>query len=241
MTTLGHSPIVTAHSPTRGAEAGPGVDGKFLAIGSQRFLLKGVAYGTFAPNGGVDQFPPPDQMRRDFAAMAIAGMNTVRTYTEPSTTLLDLAAEHGLRVMAGVAWPQHLPFLDTPRVGRQIRRDVASATARLAAHPSTLMVAVGNEIPASIVRWHGPGRIGRFLREMYRDAKSAAPASLLTYVNYPPTEYLDLSCFDICAFNVYLHGEQDLSAYLARLQHVAGDKPLLLAECGSDSIREGNE
>ena len=35
-------------------------------------------------------------MRRDFAAMASAGMNTVRTYTEPSTTLLDLAAEHGL-------------------------------------------------------------------------------------------------------------------------------------------------
>ena len=241
MTTLGHSPIVTAPSPTRGAEAGPCVDGKFLAIGSQRFLLKGVAYGTFAPNGDGDQFPPPGQMRRDFAAMAIAGMNTVRTYTEPSTTLLDLAAEHGLRVMAGVAWPQHLPFLDTPRVGRQIRRDVASATARLAAHPATLMVAVGNEIPASIVRWHGPGRIGRFLREMYRDAKSAAPASLLTYVNYPPTEYLDLSCFDICAFNVYLHGERDLRAYLARLQHVAGDKPLLLAECGSDSIREGNE
>ena len=54
------------------------------------------------------------------------------------------------------------------------------------------------------------------------DVKSAAPQSLLTYVNFPPTEYLDLDVFDVCAFNVYLHREPDLRAYLARLQHLAG-------------------
>src|SRR5206468_5222868 len=47
------------------------------------------------------------------------------------------------------------------------------------------------------------------------------------------------SSFDICAFNVYLHREHELRAYLARLQHIAGHKPLLLAEAGADSIREG--
>ena len=52
--------------------------------------------------------------------------------------------------------------------------------------------------------------------------RSASPHSLLTYVNYPPTEYLELDCFDVCAFNVYLHREADLRAYLARLQHIAG-------------------
>src|SRR5262249_16395990 len=40
-------------------------------------------------------------------------------------------------------------------------------------------------------------------------------------------------------FNVYLHREPELRAYLTRLQHVAGHKPLLLAEAGADSIREG--
>src|SRR5262249_31227230 len=45
--------------------------------------------------------------------------------------------------------------------------------------------------------------------------------------------------FDICAFNVYLHREPELRAYIARLQHIAGHKPLLLAEAGADSIREG--
>src|SRR5262249_34162228 len=81
----------------------------------------------------------------------------------------------------------------------------------------------------------------RFLRELYQDAKSAASAALLTYVNFPPTEFLDLDCFDLCAFNVYLHREQELRAYLARLQHIAGPRPLLLAEAGADSMREAPE
>src|SRR5581483_8006274 len=49
----------------------------------------------------------------------------------------------------------------------------------------------------------------------------------------------ELSFFDLYAVNVYLHREAQLRAYLARLQHIAGHKPLLLAEAGADSIREG--
>src|SRR5258707_1519035 len=66
-----------------------------------------------------------------------------------------------------------------------------------------------------------------------------SPESMFTYVISRPTEFLDLSFFDVCAFNVYLHLEPELRAYLARLQHIAGNKPLLLAEAGADSIREG--
>ena len=106
-------------------------------------------------------------------------------------------------------------------------------------HPAVLMFALGNEIPPGVVRWHGRVRVERFLRGLYQDAKAASPESLFTYVNFPPTEFLDLSFFDVCAFNVYLHREPELRAYLARLQHVAGHKPLLLAEAGADSIREG--
>ena len=107
--------------------------------------------------------------------------------------------------------------------------------------PAVLLAVVGNEIPPGVVRWHGADRVGRFLREVYHDAKDATPEMLLTYVNYPPTEYLDLSCFDLCAFNVYLHREQDLRTYLAHLHVVAGNRPLLLTEIGADSISEGEE
>jgi O-antigen biosynthesis protein len=214
-------------------------DGKFLRTATDRFWVKGVTYGTFAPDLDGYQFPAREIVARDFSSMARAGFNTVRTYTTPPPGLLDEAAAHGLRVMLGLWWPQHVAFLKNRRRARQIRLDIVRQIRALASHPAVFLVALGNEIPASIVRWHGSARIERFLRDLYEDAKSAAPDSLFTYVNFPPTEYFDLPFVDVCAFNVYLHREPDLRAYLARLQHIAGTRPLLLAEAGADSYREG--
>ena len=217
----------------------PRVSGKFLEVDGRRFLVKGVTYGTFAPDADGVQYPSLDRVAVDFAGMAAAGINTVRTYTPPPDAVLDLAATHGLRVMAGVPWTQHVAFLDDPTLARKVRAEVAAEVRRMAQHPASLLFAVGNEIPPGVVRWHGPRRIEAFLRSLYDAAKGAAPEALLTYANFPPTEYLDLDVFDVCAFNVYLHREADLRAYLGRLQHVAGNRPLLLAEAGADSIREG--
>jgi hypothetical protein len=38
-------------------------DGKFLRVGDERYLVKGVTYGTFAPDDQGHQFPPPSQGR----------------------------------------------------------------------------------------------------------------------------------------------------------------------------------
>ena len=217
------------------------LDGKFLSAGGQRFLIKGVTYGTFAPDAEGRQFPPLARVAKDFAAMADAGVNTVRVYTAPSLQLLDEAARHGLRVMVGLPWSQHVAFLNDRTLLRQIRHELSSSVRVIGAHPATLLVALGNEIPAAVVRWHGARAIERFLLELFQDAKGASPDTLLTYVNFPPTEFLELPFLDLCAFNVYLHSSDELRAYLARLQNVAIDKPLLLAEVGADSVREGLE
>ena len=222
-----------------GSTARIATDGKFLRANGERFLVKGVTYGTFAPDAVGYQFPCLEQVAEDFRLMAGFGINTVRTYTPPRRDLLDEAARHGLRVMIGLPWSQHVAFLDDRHLTRAIRREIVQKVTALADHPAVLTFALGNEIPAGIVRWHGHVRVEHFLRDLHRDAKEASPDSLFTYVNYPPTEFLDLSFFDICAFNVYLHREPELRAYLARLQHIAGQKPLLLAEAGADSIREG--
>jgi len=216
-------------------------DGKFLRAGDARFLVKGVTYGTFAPDGEGYQFPEPSRIAEDFALMRRYGINTVRVYTAPRRELLDAAAREGLRVIVGLPWAQHVAFLDDRRLKARIQREAIAEVRRLADHPAVLMFALGNEIPSGVVRWHGPLRVERFLRRLYADAKEATPDSLFTYVNFPPTEFLDLSFFDVLAFNVYLHRHADLRAYLARLQHIAGQKPLLLAEAGADSIREGTE
>lgn len=215
------------------------VDGKFLRVGAERFLIKGVTYGTFAPDADGYQFPALQQVAEDFSLMADLGINTVRTYTPPRLDLLDTAARHGLRVMVGLPWAQHVAFLDDRRLKRTIRREIAGRIRELGDHPAVLLFALGNEIPPGVVRWHGRVRVERFLRRLYQESKAASPESLFTYVNFPPTEFLDLSFLDVCAFNVYLHQEPELRAYLARLQHLAAHKPLLLAEAGADSIREG--
>lgn len=214
-------------------------EGKFLFDGANKFLVKGVSYGTFAPTHANGQFPAPAQVRQDFAAMRAAGINTVRTYTVPGRDFMDEAADAGLRVMVGIPWAQHIAFLDEAPARRSIRDAVTAALKSLGRHPASLMFSIGNEIPPPVVRWHGQAGIERFLRELYDEAKGIVPEALLTYVNFPPTEYLQLPFLDVAAFNVYLHDETNLRRYLARLQHVAGNLPLLLAEAGADSIREG--
>ena len=217
----------------------PTIAGKFLQLGPERFWVRGVSYGTFAPDKNGHHFPPPARIAEDFESMRRARVNTVRTYTVPDQRFLDLAQQHDLRVMVGVPWADHVAFLDNRRMSRSIRRDVMAHVRALASHPAVLVLALGNEIPAPVVRWLGPERVERFLSELCADAKAIAPDTLFTYVNYPPTEYLNLPFVDLFAFNVYLHRERDLRAYLARLQNIAGHKPLLVSEAGADSTREG--
>jgi GT2 family glycosyltransferase len=171
--------------------------------------------------------------------MAANGINAVRTYTVPPVWLLDAAQRHGLYVMVGLQWEQHIAFLDEPGLAANIVIGVRDAVRGCGGHPAVLAYVIGNEIPASIVRWHGASRIEKFLLRLYRAAKSEAPDTLVTYVNFPTTEYLRLPFLDFCCFNVYLERQEQLQAYLAQLQNVAGDRPLVMAEIGLDSRRNG--
>src|SRR5207248_1111340 len=92
-----------------------------------------------------------------------------------------------------------------------------------------------------IVRWHGHRKIERFIHRLYNAVKREDPTALVTYVNYPSTEYLYLPFLDFACFNVYLESRERLESYLARLQNIAGDRPLLMAEIGLDSLRNGDQ
>ncbi len=106
-----------------------------------------MVYGAFAPRADGYNFPERRLIDRDFHLMAGAGINTVRTYTTPPLDLLDLAGEHGLRVMAGLAWSQHVAFLDDRHLRRTIRREIGARARDIADHPALLLTALGNEIP----------------------------------------------------------------------------------------------
>jgi GT2 family glycosyltransferase len=196
-----------------------------------------VTYGTFAPDDEGLRFGTPAQVRRDFALMAANGINAVRTYTAPPTWLLDEALRHGLWVMVGLAWEQHVAFLDDPELVARIEKSVRAQARSCARHPAVLCFAVGNEIPTPLVRWHGRRRVEKFLARLCSAVRAEDPDALLTYVNYPSTEYLRLPFLDFYAFNLYLDDSPNVSSYLARLQNLAGEKPLILAELGADSSR----
>ncbi|NBZ96686.1 MAG: glycosyltransferase, partial [Proteobacteria bacterium] len=65
--------------------------------------------------------------------------------------------------------------------------------------------------------------------------------ALYSYASYPPTEYLLPQNVDFLTFNVYLHRREDFERYLARLQNLADDKPLMMGEFGMDTIRHTEE
>jgi O-antigen biosynthesis protein len=217
----------------------PTVRGKFLFVGDDKFWIKGVTYGTFRPDADANNFPAPAIVQSDMAAMARAGLNSLRVYTAPPRWFLDLACCYELRVMVGLPWEQHIAFLEHGSHQQRIVRTLREAVRLCAAHPAVLCYAIGNEIPSSVVRWFGHRKVAAFLGELAKVVCQEDPGSLVTYVNYPTTEYLELDFIDFVAFNVYLESKDRLAAYLARLQNLAGDRPLILAEIGLDSRRNG--
>jgi O-antigen biosynthesis protein len=217
------------------------VAGKFLYVGDEKFYIRGVTYGPFRPNEQGCEYHNPAMVERDFSLMAANGINSVRTYTIPPRWLLDIAQKHHLRVMVGLPWEEHITFMDHKKLPEDIINRVRAGVRACADHPAVLCFTIGNEIPAPIVRWYGRVRIEQFLEKLLKAVKEEDPEALVTYVNYPTTEYLQLPFVDFVSFNVYLETQEKLDGYLAKLQNIAGDRPLVMAEVGLDSIRNGDD
>ncbi len=217
------------------------IKGKFFCIGEKKFFLKGVSYGPFCPPTHGTPFPERAVVEKDFALMAALGANCLRTYTVPPNWLLELAFAYGLRVLIGIPWAQQVAFLDSSYLRAQIRQTIANAVKACRDHPAAFAYLVGNEIPSDIVRWHGSKQVRAFLKELMAVVKEGDASALVSYANYPCTEYLNIDFTDFLCFNVYLHREKDFRRYLSRLHNLAEDKPLVLSEFGIDSISEGAE
>ncbi|HWI29810.1 MAG TPA: glycosyltransferase [Stellaceae bacterium] len=235
--------VVAAREPAHpGADdATIRVQGKFFFAGAAKFFVKGVTYGPFAPGSHGAQFPERETVIRDFRLMAELGANTLRVFTVPPLWLLDLAQEAGLKVLAGIPWSQHVTFLDSSAIQTEILRTVVESVRGLNRHPAILAYLIGNEIPPDMVRWHGPERVRAFLKSLVAAVKEIHPDGLVSYANFPSTEYLTIDFTDFLCFNVYLHDEPAFRRYVSRLHNLAVDRPLVLTEFGIDSMREGNE
>src|SRR5206468_3284149 len=175
----------TSASPIIVTEKRPRAGGKFLFVGDEKLYVRGVTYGTFRPQEDGHEYPVPEVVDSDFAAMAENGFTAVRTYTVPPPWLLDAADRRGLRLMVGIPVERWVGYLidrkGAPDIGKWLREEVRSC----AGHPAVLCYTIGNEIPAQVVRWHGRLRMERFIERLFGMAKEEDPQGLVTYVNYP--------------------------------------------------------
>jgi O-antigen biosynthesis protein len=219
----------------------PSIVGKFIHIDAKKFYIKGVTYGAFRPDADQREYNNAAQIEKDFALMAAHGVNTVRIpHTMPPRSLLDIAARYRLRVMVGLSAEQYIGYLiDTSKKAPDVEAVVREKVRTVKSHPALLCYAIGNEITASVARWLGHRRVEHYLRTIFDVVKDEDPKGLVTYVNYPSTEYLRLPFLDFLCFNVYLEDRDHFRAYLARLQNIAGDRPLIMSEVGLDAIRNG--
>lgn len=223
------------------ARSRPYVAGKFIYAGGEKLFIRGVTYGPFRPDSAGNVYHKPDQVEQDFAKMAANNINAIRTYHVPPLWMMDAAQRHGLRVMVGLPWESHIAFFEEKGLDRDIEQRVRREARKCADHPALFCYSIANEVPGSIARWYGRARIEQFLHHLYGVIKSEAPDTLVTYVNYPTTEYLQLPFVDFVCFNVYLEFQERLEAYMGRLQNIAADKPLIMGELGLDSLRNGEE
>ena len=216
-------------------------DGKFFRLGSDKFYVKGVTYGPFAPNPQREPLPSREQVRRDLEQIVDLGANCLRIYNLPPRWFLDLAQEMGLKLFVDVSWPKNLEFVHDGQIAEQGRAAVREAARACGNHPAVLAISVVNEVPPDLVRFCGRHQIEQFIDELVRVGRAEAPKCLFTFANFPTTEYLRPREIDFVCFNVYLHDDAVFRNYLARLQNIAGDLPLLLGEYGIDTARENTE
>ena len=133
--------------------------GKFFFLGEEKFFLRGVSYGPFAPASHGTQFPERDMVRRDFALMRDMRASTA------SAPLPRPRSGSSTWPPRTISWcspacpgPSTCASSTSPGWPSDIRKDVAEAVKRCKDHPAIFALLIGNEIPADIVRWHGPER-----------------------------------------------------------------------------------
>ena len=214
---------------------------KFLFEGDRKFFVKGTAYGPFKPDAEGHHFGSRAQVDVDLRLMREIGLNLLRVYHPPPRWFLDLCAEVGIRVLITLPWAKHIEFLRQRSARKAITNAVRQAVSANVGHPAVFGYLLGNEISSTMVRWLGVGRVTEFVEQLVRVARGIDPEVLFSYATYPPTEYLLPQNVDFCCFNVYLHGQAELEAYLLRLQNLTEERPLILGEFGMDTLRHSED
>lgn len=221
------------------------VTGKELSLDGEPYVVKGVHYGPWRPGTGPGRsdYPTAEEINSDLGIITELHANTLLVY-DPPDHLVDAAWEHGLRVLFAfwIEWPELGTEAFEARKAECLQR-----VRDLRGHPGVFGWMLGNEVPSWIVTDREPQLVERSLRSFYDDVKAIDPAHLVTHANWPNTRALDLGFLDVCGFNVYALWPPEVVAQgygnfiRDELQALAGDRPLLITEYGTNSLEAGED
>jgi cellulose synthase/poly-beta-1,6-N-acetylglucosamine synthase-like glycosyltransferase len=218
-----------------------------LTIGGQADALKGVHYGPWRAGTGPadpdDALPPREAISSDLALIKRLNANTIAVVNAPEE-VLDLAQEHGLRVLYTfyIDWK----VLGSPEAGA-MREGILSRARALREKPALLAWILGSEIPQAALERRGEREVVADLAELYRSLKAVDPRHPVSHSNWPPTRTLDLGFLDFASFNLYPLWPPEVPAagygnYIRSvLKPLAGARPLVITEFGVNTIEAGPE
>jgi hypothetical protein len=138
----------------------------------------------------------------DFAQVAAARFNTVRIpHTVPPISLLDTAFRYGLRVMVGLSAEQYVVYLlDPKKQAPDVRARIREKVQTVNTTPRCSVTALAMKSLHRLLECLEGKTVEHYLRQLYDVIKAADPSGIVTYVNYPSTEYLQLPFLDIVCF-----------------------------------------
>ena len=147
-----------------------------------------------------------------------------RPYVHGAETddLLEAASDYGLRILAGVFYPDWRYLLGgsrraTRRVAREARREVRAAARRFAGDPRRSSGSrSATRCPLTSFAGTGWETVANAL-DPVEVVREEDPSQLVTYANYPTAEYLPLGRIDFLTFNVFLERREDFRRYLTKL------------------------
>ena len=176
--------------------------------------------------------------------MTSAGINAIRTYDRAAGLVPRprRRARHARDGRPAVGAARRLPRRPRHRRGRSSAA-CATRRARCAGPPRAARLRGRQRDPGADRALARPPRASSASsRGSAATVKDEDPEGLVTYVNFPTTEYLQLAVRSTSrASTSTSSASADLEAYLARLHSLAGDRPLVLAEIGLDSRRNGEQ
>ena len=127
------------------------------------------------------------------------------------------------------------PSSTTGGCAERIERRVRDAVRACAGHPAVLGYALGNEIPAPIVRWHGAARVEDFLQRLYSRGEGRGSRRARHLRQLPVDRVPRAAVPRLRRFNVYLE-EPETACALSRTAPEPRRRPA--AGDGGDRARQ---